>query len=132
MSIAGIVAAGRALAESLMTDTCTVRHGTGQASFNESTGKSTLGSTVVYAGRCRVQVPKAQPNEPTVGERTATVQHLELQLPVAATGVSVGDRVTIDSSASDPALASARYVVRGLHRKSQATAQRLAVEETTA
>lgn len=132
MSVAGILSAGRALAESLMTDTCTVRHGTGQSSFNESTGQSTLGSAVVYAGKCRVQVPKVQPNEPTVGERTATVQSLELQLPVSAAGVSVGDRVTLDSSASDPALAGARYVVRGLHRKTHATAQRLSVEETTA
>lgn len=129
---AGAVAAGRRAAEALMVDVCTITHGTGAATLNETTGRRTLTTSTVYSGPCRVQVPQAQPQTSDVAERSATVQQLTISIPVTATGVAVGAVVTVTASALDPELAGRVFRVSGVHHKTHATARRLACEETTA
>lgn len=119
-----------------MTDTCTItRAGVGTPTFNETTGQYTNPARVtIYSGPCRVQVTSLIANSATsnAGERAATVQGSELQLPVAGTGdVSVNDVAEITASAHDDELVGRKFTISARHEKSHATARRLRVIEVT-
>jgi hypothetical protein len=123
---------GRFLAEDLMRDEVTITRATGSASFDENTGRETAGTpTTVYTGPCRVQRRNVAEQTPEAGERTVTVQDVELHVPVTATGIDVGDLATINSAALDPELVGRRFRVVGLAHKTFATARRLRCEEVT-
>lgn len=127
---------GRALIESLMTDTCTItRAGTGERVFDEDTMQYTDPARVtVYSGKCRVQVKSviASSSDASAGDRVATVQEFELQLPVAGTeGIAVHDVAEVTAAAHDASLVGRKFTVVARHEKSQATARRLRVAEVT-
>lgn len=115
-----------------MVDTCTItRAGEGQGAWNEADmDYDPPPPTTVYTGRCRVQLSAAMANTPEAGERVMVVQRATVAVPVAATGVRVGDTVTITAAAHDPDLVGNTYRVRSLFAKTHATARRLEVEET--
>jgi hypothetical protein len=132
MTAASVLARGRAAAERLMVDECTItRAGEGEPVFNETTMQydPPPGSTV-YTGRCRVQLTGAMAGTPEAAERVLVVQRATVQVPISVTGVEVDDVVTITASAHDPDLVGNRYRVRSLFAKTHATARRLEVEET--
>lgn len=138
VSVLAALAEGRAIAESLMTDTCTItRAGTGGAgAFDTVTGLyATPSRTTIYTGKCRVQVKAvvATSANPDAGERLATNQEHELQLPIEGTDtITVGDVAHLDTAVSDSSLVGRVFTVTARHEKSQATARRLRVTEGTA
>ena len=130
--MASVLAVGRRMADDLMVDACTIVRRAGTASFNQVTGRSVLASTPVYAGRCQVRIPQAQPATPEAGERTAVVLTAIVKVPVTVVGIQPGDIVTVTASAHDPDLVGRTFRILGLHHKTWSTARKLDVEETTA
>ena len=121
---------GRALAESLMVDTCTVARVTGE-STNEDTGVVTPTTSTVYTGRCRIQQSQlgadSVPANP--GDAAVRLVAFEVQLPMSVEGIRVHDRITVTASTLDPDLVGRTFVVLGLAHKTHMTARRLQVQE---
>ena len=122
----------RALAESLMVDTCTVtRASSGAPVVDNNNGTVTpAGRWTIYSGPCRVQVPDAVEKIEEAGGDSLSVQAAIISLPIAGSeSVAVGDVVTVTGATFDAELSGVTYVVRGLHRKTHATSRRLRCEE---
>lgn len=127
MTATSATLAGRAAAEFLMTDACTVERQTGE-SLDEATGKVTPTYASVYSGKCRVQTRDVQPSTVQVGEAESSLLSFTVSLPVSAGDVQVSDRVTVTASALDPALVGRVFTVTGVGTKSFLTARRLECE----
>lgn len=139
------LAEDRALADTLMTDTCEItKPGTGPRVFNETTGQYTDPARVpVYNGPCRIQV-KADINsnvvETTAGEREWTYLTAQLQLPVHTPADATGsvDDVDVDhvcemlTAPYSPSLVGALFNIQGTYHKSQAVYLRFRVREVVA
>lgn len=125
MSALSAVLRGRALAESLMVDACTITRRDGTSTTNPTTGAVTPNVTTVYTGKCRVQNRAPRTQDPAAGEAVWVEHLLELQLPMSVTGVRTGDVATITASVLDPDLAGRRLRVSVPVHKSHATARRL-------
>lgn len=133
MTAAAAVAAGRRLAESLMSDTCSITRQGGATTIDPATGLPVEGDdTTIYSGKCKVQSADLQVASPVSGDHVYAVQRFTVHIPVAAVGVKVGDVVEVTASPTDPAQIGRKFRVAGLFRKTFATAQRLSVEEVTA
>ena len=121
---------GRAAAESLMVDTCTIAHTTGE-STNDDTGVVTPTTSTVYTGRCRIQQSQlgadSVPTDP--GEAYARLVAFELQVPMSVEVIRVHDVATVTASELDPDLVGRKFVILGLAHKTHATARRLQVQE---
>lgn len=121
---------GRAAAESLMVDACTIAHTTGE-STNDDTGVVTPTTSAVYTGRCRIQQSQlgadSVPADP--GDAYVRLVAFELQVPMSVTGIRVHDVATITASALDPDLVGRKFVILGLAHKTHATARRMQVQE---
>src|ERR671919_1861398 len=104
MSVATTLQRGRAAAERLMVDACTIsRAGAGEPVLNEDTLQyETPAGSTVYTGKCRVQVGATMASTPEAGERVQVVQRATIQLPMTVTDVAVDDVVTVTSSKHDP------------------------------
>lgn len=128
MTAASLTTRGRAAAEALMADACTVRR-LASAAVNSETGQITPTYTTVYTGKCKIgqQTPEANPQ--TAGEASVYVNQLVLHLPMSVTGVQPDDQVTVDSSALDPDLVGRVFHLRGPAHKSYATARRFPMVE---
>jgi hypothetical protein len=124
------LARGRAAAESLMVDTCTIRRQIGEQT-NRDEGTTTPQWDTVYSGRCRVQQTQlgaaSTPADP--GEAAVRLLAFELQIPMAAIGLREGDVATIDTSVHDQDLPGRVLTVVGLAHKTHATSRRLQVQE---
>jgi hypothetical protein len=127
---AAALARGRALAESLMVDTCTITRVTGETTDTD-TGVVTPTTAEIYAGRCRVQQSQlgADSTPASPGEVSVRLVAFEIQLPMSVEGLRVHDVITIDTSSLDPDLVDRRFVVLGLAHKTHATARRVQVQE---
>lgn len=126
-----LLARGRAAAERGMADACTIRRPTGQTLDDFSGTTITLYlSPNPYAGPCRIQQGIAQAAEQDVGEDYQLQLRLVLQLPVAVTGLKVGDEVTITTSRSAD-LVGKVFTIRDLMHKTDETARRVGVTERT-
>lgn len=115
-----------------MVDTVTIVRPSATASvFNPSDGSYTdPADTDVYSGSCRVQISDGfNAQDADAGGDVLTVQRLTLQLPVAVTGVQIGDVATIDTAVFDGDLVGRVYRVVATHAKTHATARRLQCEE---
>lgn len=130
MSVAGVLARGRAAAEALMTDACVIKRVTGEAT-DANTGVVTPTSSTLYTGKCRVQQRAPSASPATVGEAYALMLQLEVQLPMSVTGLQADDQITITASANDPDLVGRVFVIRDLAHKSHATSRRVGVQERT-
>ena len=131
MSVQILVAAGRARAESIMLDACTITRET-TAYTDPQTGQQSKNTTTIYTGRCRIQmqVPgSASPAQP--GEAYLLMLQLTVQLPIAVTGVQPGDIVTVTACPMDPELVNRKFRVQGLGHASHKTSRRLSVQEVT-
>jgi hypothetical protein len=125
------LARGRALAETLMVDTCTVTRESA-AFTNPDTGQQTISTATVYTGRCKVQHrTSGGARDEDVAEANLLMLRLSVHLPVSATGVRTGDIITVTASVGDAELVGRRFIVRELAHKSMATARRFGVEEVT-
>jgi hypothetical protein len=130
MSAASAMARGRALAESLMADTCTITRPT-TVTTNPNTGQVIKTTTTVYSGSCRIQQRTTTASEEHTGEQYTRMARFELQLPMSATGLNEADTVTITASAHDPDLAGRVFKVRDLAHGTHKTARRVGIEEET-
>ncbi len=138
MSRAAGLARGRAKAERLMTDACTItRPGAGgPGPIDPETGQYADPARVtIYTGKCRIQIKSivASASDSDAGDRQGAVQEVEWQGPVVGTeAIAINDVIHMNSSASDAALVAREFTVTARHEKSQATARRLRVIEGTA
>lgn len=129
MSAASVLARGRAAAELLMADACTIRRKTG-----ESTGTGgvvTPTYSTLYTGKCRVQQAAAQAQQQDPGEAYILMLRLEVQLPMSVTGLQTEDEVTITASEHDPDLVGRVFLIRDLAHATHKTARRVQVLEKT-
>ena len=134
----GFMQRARAMAESLMTDSFTIRRATGGMTVDPETGVSSPVTVEVWSGHGKVQtaggiasqVVSASGDSSNVGGMVP-VWSLYLHLPVSATGLEPGDLATCDAS-SDPDLVGRRYrLVNMQSEKTFATARRWNVQEQT-
>jgi hypothetical protein len=131
MSAATVLARGRAKAESLMVDACTITRRTGETT-NTDTAAVTPTNVTVYSGKCRVQVTAgARARAEDVGEAYVRLLRLEVQLPMSVTGLAAKDLVTVTSSSLDADLVGRQFHIRELAHKTHATSRRIHVEEAT-
>ena len=119
---------GRERAELGMRDTCTIRRATGTTT-DDFSGQTTTTYDVVYTGKCRIKQAQALPETHDAGEDYVVLSRLELQLPMAVTGVQVEDEVTIDSSVRDPDLPGSVFLIGGPAKGTDLTARRLEIRE---
>lgn len=130
MSATSVTLRGRAAAEALMQDACTITRLTG-SSTDPETGVVTPTYTTIYSGRCKIQqrAPAAAPTD--VGEAAVFVGQLELHLPVsdATALVAPDDLVTLTACALDGSLVGRAFRLRGPAHKSYATARRFPMVE---
>lgn len=142
MSVLDLLAEGRAAAEAIMLDACTITRVTGpEGEMDLETGLPTPAPTAtVYPlpggvapldGRCKVQTYEPHESTRESGDHVYTEQRYHLHLPIGAGPFQVGDTATITAAAADPQLIGRSYRIAGLHHKSLATAQRLLVDEIT-
>lgn len=130
MSVVDAVRAGRAAAESLMLDTCTV-HRPGEP-VTDGDGNVTPSLALLYTGPCKIQQTLAQSSSPVAGGHRFTVQDSRWDTPVAAGVFQVGDVVTVTDAVLDPQLTGRVFRVTEPFHKTGATAQRTRVEEVVA
>lgn len=123
------LAEGRALAESLMTDTCDVKTDTGTTVQNESTGKEETVYTVDFTSPCKVQQQRGRDtSEPDVGGRRDAIDEVEIHLPASAPQVAQGQVIEITTS-RDSRLVGRQFIISAPMNKTYATATRLSVKE---
>lgn len=130
----GVVLRGRAAAEALMVDACTVQRLTSE-STNPDTGAVTRTYSTKYAGKCRFSGTSsagpalAGPQE--LGGASVLVSTPVLQLPIAVSDVQPDDLVTCTAAAMDPALVGRTWHARPGPRKTHATKYPVGLVEVT-
>lgn len=130
MSLPILVAAGRARADSIMSDTCTITRKT--TTFTDpDTGVRTQTTTTLYTGKCRVKQNSASASASEPGEALSLLLTLTVQVPMSVTGVEPDDIVTVTASQMDPDLVGRKFAVKDLAHSSHTTARRLGVQEVT-
>lgn len=122
-----VLDAGRRMAESRMTDSCTVARD-GVAVWDEAAGEDVATPVVVFSGPCRVKSPTTAARGVEAGSQLLVMSELEVHLPFAAEGVTVGDVVTITGSVTRPGMVGRRFRVVAPFDGSQTTALRFRVE----
>lgn len=128
---ATLLARARVAAEASMVDTCTIRRPAPDTT-DPDTGEVTKTYDELYtAQRCRFQQRTGQADRRDVGEASVLLLSMELQLPVAVTGLEPDDEVVCDTSVHDPDLVGRRWSVRTLAHKSEASARRVQLTEVT-
>lgn len=134
-----MLARGRARAEHLMTDTCTITRVDSEAERGEMDPVTlkypAAARKTVYSGPCKIQLSSVGDGASDVdaGDRAGVAQQSELHLPVATSaGVAITDVAVIDTCSHDAALVGRTFTIAALHQKSLATARRLPVTEGTA
>ena len=125
-------------AEGLMSDACTITRVDPNATPGVPDATTLVipapARVTVYAGKCRVQIKSmiASSSDSDAGERQATTQEFELQLPVVGTeGVSITDVVEVSTAVNDSALEGRKFTIVARHEKTHATSRRLRVIEVT-
>jgi hypothetical protein len=124
-----LISQGRAQAEQQMTDTCVIRRVVGTTA--DDSGVVTPTYATVYSGKCRVQQPSPSASDRDVGQASRSLQRLELQLPMTATGLQPDDQATITASLTDPELVGRVFILRAMSRGTHKTARRIGVIEVT-
>lgn len=124
------LASGRAAAQRLMTETCTItRAGTGSQVYNAANDTFTEPSRqTIYTGPCRVKAPTGGDSRVAAGDDVYHLDAYIVSIPVSATVIRPEDQVAITSAASDPTLAGITLRVRSITSGSQVTARRLMCE----
>lgn len=122
--------AGRAAAEALMVDQCTItRASTAEPVFNEETGGYAPGApTTVYEGPCRVKPRDNVDRVVQAGEQPISLWPYLVSVPMSTLDVQLDDRITITLAALDPALLGLALRVRQVLKGSHITARRLGCE----
>ena len=127
MSIESTLAQGRAAFERRMRATCLIRRVTGSAI--DEWGAEVPTYSEVYAGKCYTRYPgMAFEQNPEVGGFNLTVSRLVLRIPFGPV-VKPGDLVSITADVDNPQMVGSPMRVASVGDQSQATAQRIQVED---
>ncbi|NKG22210.1 DUF6093 family protein [Paeniglutamicibacter terrestris] len=126
MDIQQITTDGRALAESLMLDSCMASR-PGPNVTDPITGAVTPSLTPVYSGACKVQGATAQAANPEAGGHAYVIESLQLHFPVSSQ-LRIDDIATITASTMDPDLVGSKFRLVELARGTFRTADRWNVE----
>lgn len=124
----------RAEAESLMVDEVLVESATGETTIDDVTLEEVPVWAEVYAGPCRIQRPGAlSPQETVAGGFEFDVRSVLAQLPLSATGITAGDRVTVTAVAdtTDPDLLGLVATVQANLTKTHPTKRTLICQEVS-
>lgn len=128
MSVAGVLARGRAAALQLMRDTCTIERKSGTPVFNEDTGENVQAWAVVHTGPCRVKQVGAG-SDAQHGEREVTLHRYTAVLPWDTVAeIRREDRLTVTAS-EDAWLIGRPMEVIDVSFSGASTARRLVVED---
>jgi len=122
---------GRAAAESLMVDTCTITR-PGVPVTDPDTGVVTNTSAPVYTGKCKVQSKDSATSSPDAGGHSFVVVSRQVHIPANGADVRDGDVVTITASLLNSFTVGNVYRVEGFTPDSFDTAARLPVKEVVA
>jgi hypothetical protein len=124
-----ITTAAQDAAKALMTDTCRIER-VGEVITTDD-GVDTPTITAVYEGVCRAKplVSRSEGPGDTGPAPTGDFQYT-LSLPITATGVEFGDRVTMTDS-WDPSLPGVVMQIRSAERGSQISARRMRCVEVS-
>lgn len=123
----------RAHAESMMQDTILVERPTGATTIDPVTlAETPVFETVCVAGPGRIQRPGAlSPQESVVGGFEFDIRSVLAQLPLSATGIVTGDRITVTDIGplTDPDLLGLVATVQANLSKTHPTKRTLVCEE---
>jgi hypothetical protein len=122
---------GRAKAETLMVDTCTITRGDGTVATDPDTGEVTEVGSEVYTGKCKVQSKDSATASPDAGGHSFVVVSRQVHIPANAADVKDGDVITITKSLLNAFTVGKKYRVEGFTPDSFDTAARLPVKELT-
>ena len=123
---------GRAAAEELMIDSCTVARATGEKTLAADGIRYVQEMAPVYAGKLLIRAPNQAPWIQESKGQIVTWSQFTLSFPVVESeGLRQGDVVTILSCALDPALVGLKVRLAGRAGQTHATARRWRVEEAT-
>ena len=123
---------GRAAAESLMVDECTITGDPVTKTWDEETDTYVETPTTKYTGICELKSENVQAAVQGTQGQLLVVQSLVLKLPVdTSTNVEPGDVATLTACRFDAQLVGVPLRVGAFHHQSFATARRLPVTEVT-
>ena len=131
MSALDLIAKGRAAAEAIMLDTCTIRRRTGETTDPDTGEVTPVYTTIMTGQKCKVQTRGYWGEPRDIGEAAKVVLAFEVHLPVSVTGLVTRDEITIDTATSDPELVGRTFRIKDLAHKSLATARRFLCQEVT-
>lgn len=131
-SVETVLGRGRAHAERLMTDTCTVTRAGTTSTLDEGTGTLTNTPTTVYTGVCRLKPTQVQDRMVEVGADEVGIASHVVSLPITETDPRPGDIVTVTASTYDAASVGRTFTILGALHGSQITARRLSCQEVLA
>lgn len=132
MSLSSLVGAGRAAAERMMVDACTITRATGLSDPDPVTGAVDVVADEIYSGACQVSTYEAHEQVVAMPGQVMTRERYVVKVPVGTGPFAVGDIVTMTAATFDAQLVGREYSVVAMLHKSVATAQRLQVEEVVA
>jgi hypothetical protein len=127
-----LLADGRSVAATLMTDSCIVTRGDNTPVLDPATGRYVTGAgETVYNGPCRVRQRSIQDAVVEAGGAAISLWQHVVQVPVSVTDVRIEDTVTVTaiSGFGDQSLIGVPLRVRTTISGSQITARRLICEE---
>jgi hypothetical protein len=111
-----------------MTEQCRIERAAGTP-VRAPDGELRPPMILVWEGKCRLRTVSSVTSDVDAASQLLVTQTAILVLPVNGTGeIRVNDIVTFTAASADPALATVRVRVAGLHFDSDATARRLPVE----
>ncbi|MDT0477397.1 DUF6093 family protein [Streptomyces sp. DSM 41014] len=114
-------AAGRAMAEALMRDTCLIED-LGVVTTTDD-GQDLTVPVVLYDGKCRVKPASTAVTTPSVNAAAQTWQY-KVSIPFGDVQLRTGLRVTVTAS-QDPTLVGLRLTLRNFDRGTHITARRM-------
>lgn len=131
MSAGGAAAAGRLLAERMMTSMCTVTRETAAVpAVDPETGlENDPVVTTTYSGPCRLRFPYVRPEQALPEGQQLGKERGILSLPTAGSdAVTVNDIVTITANPLDPDSVGTQLRIMGPFMETYATARRFPAE----
>jgi hypothetical protein len=129
------IAAGRAIAEAAMVDTCVVYRdpeGSADDTFNATTGALTppVGDqTTVYTGPCLLRTENIQARSGDEGGATVSRKLQGARVPVSAPPFLFGDLLVVTAAANDPQLVDRRARVLDVDVNSFAVTRKVSLED---
>lgn len=129
MTAANATLAGRAAAEALMVDACTVTAQPAAQVYDPATDTyTTPAGTLRYTGPCKVKPRDNDDQVVDAGGQTVSLWPYVISVPMTVTDVDLNDVVTVTASLLEPAFVGRSFRVRQVLQGSFLTARRLSCE----